>query len=443
MSIRLRLTLVYGGLFLLSGAALLGVTYLLVENATQGFIFQGENGGVAVIDGSGGASPSGQNPPKSHGKPQLNVNGEVPRGADKLTPRQAQAQAEALQRQAGDQHDRQLEQLLVQSAIALGIMAIASIGLGWIVAGRVLRPIRTITASARQISATNLHSRLAIDGPDDDLKELSDTFDDLLGRLESSFEAQRQFVANASHELRTPLARQRTMLELSLSDPEPTVESLRATDARVLAAGRQQEILIDGLLALARSERGLERRETFDLADIAVEVVSARRPEADRRSLRFETTLRPATAAGDLRLVSRLVANLVDNAIKHNVDGGEIHLTTITGAARATIAVENDGPPIAPDQVGRLMAPFERLDSTRVSIADGLGLGLSIVHAVAVAHDARLDVRARPDGGLAVVVSFPAPFTAPPGSPPREDGASSAPTPSSAPSRWIRRRAVP
>jgi signal transduction histidine kinase len=301
-----------------------------------------------------------------------------------------------------------LDQLLVVSGIALAIMSVVAIGLGWLVAGRVLHPLRTITTAVREISASNLHARLALAGPDDELTELGQTFDGLLGRLEAAFEAQRRFVANASHELRTPLARQRTLVEVALGDPEATLDSMRASYARVLAAAEQQERLIEALLTLARSERGLERHEPVDLAAVTDEVLMTRRPEMERHGLHVEAALDHAPIAGDHHLVERLVANLVDNAVGHNVADGRIAISTRTTAGQASLSVANNGPVIPASAVGRLFQPFQRLGAERTGQRDGLGLGLSIVQAIAAAHGATLSARAQPDGGLAVEVRFPA-----------------------------------
>jgi len=296
-------------------------------------------------------------------------------------------------------------------------MAAASMGLGWVVAGRVLQPLRTITTAARRISASSLYQRLALDGPDDELTELGKTFNGLLARLERSFTAQRQFVANASHELRTPLARQRTLVEVALRDPDPTVASLQQTMERVLATGEEQERLIEALLTLARSQRGLDRREPFDLAALTRTAVSATEGEAAERGVRVNTSLGSAPSQGDQRLAERLAANLVDNAVRHNVPGGWVEVATGIQSGRSVLSVSNTGPVIAPDQVERLFQPFGRLEAARLG-RDGLGLGLSIVTAIAAAHDA--DLRARPlaDGGLEVEVHFPPAPGSPPGTAP-------------------------
>jgi signal transduction histidine kinase len=406
-TVRLRLTLLYGGLFLLSGIGLLSITYLLVRHATEGVCLTNGHSGVCTV-GTGSTKPL----PGKGAVILLPGRGSGSKGADRsvppLTRRQLQAQAAQLRAQAQVERDEELRQLLIQSGVALAIMAVVSVGLGWVVAGRVLRPLRTLTAAVQDISASNLHERLALGGTDDELKELGNTFNGLLDRLERSFTAQRQFVANASHELRTPLARQRTLLEVGLSDPRATVESLRAMNQRALAAGEQQERLIEALLTLARSERGLDRHEPFDLAAIAHEIVGPRRREAESRGLAIHAFLESAPSSGDPRLAERLVANLVDNALRHNVTGGRIQVRTVLQGGRAVVEVANDGPVIAPAEVERLFQPFQRLGTERTGHAGGSGLGLSIVRAIAQAHDATLTARPRLHGGLQISVGFPA-----------------------------------
>jgi signal transduction histidine kinase len=303
--------------------------------------------------------------------------------------------------------DQQLHRLLTASALGLAVMVVIALVLGWLVAGRFLRPLRTITATARDISASNLHRRLGLDGRDDEFAELASTLDDLFGRLQASFASQRRFVANASHELRTPLTAERTLLQVALADPDATAETLRAACQDVLALGQQQERLIAALLTLASSEQGIERREPFDLAEIAGNVVLARRQEAERSGIQVDTTLAPAPAAGDANLVESLVANLVDNALRHNAAGGRVEIATTATAGRTTITVRNTGPVIPPGEVERLFQPFQQLGSQRIRHTDGHGLGLAIVRAIASAHGATLIPRARPEGGLDIEVSFP------------------------------------
>jgi signal transduction histidine kinase len=302
--------------------------------------------------------------------------------------------------------DQQLHQLLTASALGLAVMVVLSLALGWLIAGRFLRPLRTITATARDISASNLHRRLSLSG-NDEFTELAATLDDLFERLQASFASQRRFVANASHELRTPLTAERTLLQVALADPGATAETLRSTCQDVLALGQQQERLIEALLTLASSERGIEQREPFDLGDIAGNVVLARQPEAQHRGIQVDTMLATARAAGDPNLAESLVANLVDNALRHNAAGGRIEIATTTTAGRATITVRNTGPVIPPGEVERLFEPFQQLGSQRIRHTDGHGLGLAIVRAIASAHRATLTPRARPEGGLDIEVRFP------------------------------------
>ncbi len=280
--------------------------------------------------------------------------------------------------------------------------------LGWLAAGRVLRPVRVMATTARTISAGNLHERLAVAGPDDEFKQLGDTLDDLFGRLEASFEAQRRFVANASHELRTPLTLERTLLELALADPNANAHSLRATCEELLASSRDQERLLESLLTLASSERGLEYREPMDLSEIVEQALVGMRAAAKDESLTINAQLEPAPAEGDTTLVARLVGNLIDNATSHNVPEGHVGVRTATDNGHAILSVTNTGPVIPPEEVERLFEPFHRFESERVAADNGHhGLGLSIVRAIAGAHDATVTVRPQPTGGLTVTVRFP------------------------------------
>jgi signal transduction histidine kinase len=377
-SVRLRLTLLYGALFLIAGAALLGITYALVANQTgkKTVVFQGKV----------------RQPGKAVGTRTLSIK---PGAA--IPGRSAIQYGE---RVARDTRSQQLRELLTWSGVGLGGMALVSIALGWLMAGRVLRPLRTMTATTRRISEDNLHERLALTGPNDELKELGDTIDELLARLDSAFEAQRRFVANASHELRTPLTYERAMIEVALADPAANEESLREVCRRVLAAGEQQERVIEALLTLARSQRGLDRREPFDLAALAEAAIA-------NVELPVDADLRPAPAAGDPRLAERLVCNLVDNASRHNVPGGWVRVSTAGDGERSRLRISNSGPTIAPGEVDALLEPFRRAAPERSAHGHGHGLGLSIAASIAAAHGATLRLRARPEGGLEVEVSFP------------------------------------
>lgn len=367
-TLRLRLTFVYGGLFLLCGVVLLAITYVLFEQATD------------VTQGKG---PPVQYPVDRKRDPAFRVGAELSRAAV-------------------------LHHLLVDSAIALGIVTVIALGLGWVVAGRILRPLRTITATARRISASNLHERLGLSGSNDELKELGDTFDDLLGRLQRSWDSQRQFVSNVSHELRSPVTRLRLQAEIAATDRNATVASLQTGYLAVIAAAQQQEELIAALLSLAKGQRGVDRTETLDLARIARDILQAQQRHAERRGLRITTDITRAVVTGDPRLVEQLVRNLVDNAILHNVDRGAIQLTTtVTDASHGVITVANDGPAIPATELERLFRPFERLAPGRRHHKTGHGLGLSIVEAIATAHGAVITARPRSAGGLHIEVAFP------------------------------------
>jgi signal transduction histidine kinase len=305
-------------------------------------------------------------------------------------------------------------------AIALPVVVLLAVVGGWLIAGRLLRPLRTITAAARDISASNLNRRLGLGSREDEFAVLGETLDDLFGRLEASFESQRHFVANASHELRTPLTAERTLLQVALADPDATAQSLRAACEQVLTLGDQQERLIEALLTLATSEGGIEQWEPFDLAAVAWHVVTVRREEAERRGVRLETRLAEAPAAGDPGLAESLVANLVDNAIRHNSDGGRAEISTAGAGGRATIRVRNTGAVIPPEQLGRLFQPFGRANGERIRHAGGHGLGLAIVQAIARAHGATLTPKAQPEGGLDVEVTFPGKPSSAPEHPPAQ-----------------------
>jgi signal transduction histidine kinase len=307
---------------------------------------------------------------------------------------------------AGSAHGIAPHQLLLGSAIALAILIPIALALGWFIAGRFLHPLRAITSTAQAISAGNLHQRLALGEPTDELIDLGHTLDDLFARLEASFDAQRHFVANASHELRTPLAGLRTLLEVTLADPCADAETLRSTCEEALALGQHQERLLQALLDLATSERGVTRWDTLDLAHITQGVIASRRDQAAGHGIQLIERLAPAPIAGDTRLVESLVANLIDNAIRHNHPNGSVEITTQTSAAHATLRVTNSGPVITDDQLQRLLQPFQRLSPDRNGHPDGYGLGLAIVNAVTQAHDATLTTRARPDGGLSVTATF-------------------------------------
>jgi signal transduction histidine kinase len=299
--------------------------------------------------------------------------------------------------------------MLVGSAIGLAVMTLLALLLGWLVAGRFLRPLRTITATARDISATNLHRRLGLRGRSNEFRQLGDTLDDLFGRLEAAFASQRTFIANASHELRTPLTAQRALLQVALADPDASADSLRGACQEVLLLGEQQARLIAALLTLATGERGIDARHGVDLADLAGRAVAARQDEAARRGVEVTTTLDPAPTAGDPHLLESLLVNLVDNAVRYNVPNGRVAVRTGTVDGRARLRVVNTGPVVPPGEVDRLFQPFQQLDAQRTRRDGGHGLGLAIVRAIATAHGATLLTRANPDGGLDIEVAMGGP----------------------------------
>ena len=406
-TVRWRLTLLYGALFLGSGAVLLAITYTLVANATvsgpgnlQHQVILGRLPPHAALGLSSKAASRITGPPYRRA-PVGTVPGPLRR---LLRSRAGQA---VVQFVGSAQRISDLHQLEVESAIALALMAIVSTALGWVVAGRVLRPLRTMTTATQQISEANLHERLEMPGPRDELRQLADTIDELLGRLEGAFDAQRLFVANASHELRTPLTTARALLEMIISDPHATVETFRTTCEQVLEEGEQQEQLIDALLTLAHGQRGIDHGQTLDLADITGEVLHAHEPDAAGLGVHLDVSLNAAPMWGDRRLMERLVSNLLENALRHNTQNGRVRLRVKTVAGQATLQVANTGPPVPADQVDRLLQPFQRLAPDRVGHHNGVGLGLSIVAAIATAHDATLEIHPGIDGGLQIELRFP------------------------------------
>jgi signal transduction histidine kinase len=423
---RLRLTLLYGAAFLGCGAAVLGVvTYLL-----YGHTAHQPPAGPPGSSGSGGAltkvltarvpranvRPAGRYDFVTIRVPSADVHQagrfDVLRTAvasqrSQPPPVISAAQQARFLAQAQVQVNYDKLQILILSAIALAVIAVAAAAIGWMIAGRVLRPVRTITAAARRIAASSLHERLALHGPDDELKELGDTLDGLLARLEASFAAQRRFAANASHELRTPLTRERTLLQVTRADPAATAGTWQAVSRELLASNAEQERLIEALLTLASSEAGPGDREPLDLAAIAGEALAVPRPEISRLGLDIGADFQPAALDGDPQLIQQLAANLIDNAVRHNIPGGEVRVATGTSNGGAVLSVTNSGPVIPPAEVSRLFQPFQRLGPRPARRDGGHGLGLSIVQAIASAHGATVGARARPAGGLAVDVTFP------------------------------------
>ena len=391
--IRLRLTLVYSGLFLLAGTALLAVTY--------GLVAQSLNTSLPAAVSS---------PYRSYLAQAVKICDTTAGTPNQVAKCKAQAQ-NSLQKagaaSAAFQRDRTLTRLLYYSLGALAVVAAGSAWLGWIVAGRALRPVHAITAAARAASEENLGERIALAGPEDELKELADTFDAMLARLDAAFASQRRFVADASHELRTPLTVMRTAIDVTLAKPGRTQAQLESMAVEVRQAVDRAEALIEALLTLARSDRGRGPAEPLDVAVLAEDALDAAAPAIRARPVTVEAALLPGPTLGDPVLVERLVTNLVDNAVRHNVPDGWIQVATGTRWGMAFIEVANGGEPIPEEVVPSLFEPFRRL-SERAGPPDGTGLGLSIVRSVALAHHGQVIARGRPAGGLEVSVLLPA-----------------------------------
>lgn len=292
------------------------------------------------------------------------------------------------------------------SAIGLVVVAIAAVGLGWLVAGRALRPVRSLTEAAKRASELRLGQRLALTGPDDELKQLADTFDVMLERLDAAFTSQKRFVANAAHELRTPLTAMRTAIEVTLSRPARTPAELEAMANRVKRSVERAEATVEALLTLSTSEAGPVAHEPVDLATAAEDALDAARAAIDQRHLEIEAALEPARTQGDRVLLERMIANLVENAVRHNHPGGWVGLRTSQENGSAVFEIANTGPEVPAEQVPTLFEPFARAHQ-RVAGSDGVGLGLSIASAIAHAHNATIDGRPRDGGGLEMSVAVP------------------------------------
>jgi signal transduction histidine kinase len=372
-TVRWRLMLLYGALFLVCGAALLAITYALVANATS------NRPTLASFLGH------------TFGEP---------------VPPQAMAASRFIRSQ---QQLADLHQLEIESAIALAIMAIASMLLGWIVAGRVLRPLRTITTTTRQISETSLHRRLAMGGPHDELRELAETIDRLLERLEAAFEAQRRFVANASHELRTPLAMMRTTLDVAVAKPQGVPAQTRELDADLRLDLDHADRLLESFLVLARAQH----HELVDQSPVALEqliatALASRAGEIAASRIAVHTELTPARVLGSETLLARMVENVIENAVRYNQPHGSIGILLARDGENARLVIDSAGVILDDAAVAQLAQPFRRLGQDRTGSQNGHGLGLSIVAAVAQAHGGALDLHALPQGGLRVELTLPA-----------------------------------
>ncbi|MGD0197917.1 MAG: HAMP domain-containing sensor histidine kinase [Solirubrobacteraceae bacterium] len=381
MTVRARLTLLYIGLFAVCGAVVVAVSYILVAQL-----------GAPVL----GARPSSRSGiPASIGA--LCRSEQPSAHPNKLL------MAQCIFQLLGAQHQRDLtlSHLLQYSLITLaGVSALAAI-LGWIIAGRALRPVHLITAAARAASERSLSARVAPRGPRDELRELAETFDQMLDRLQAAFEGQQRFIANASHELRTPLAVMRASIDVVLDNPDSTPDDLRGMAADIRAEVDHAERLISALLILARNERGLTVHEEVDLAAVTEDLIDS----TDLGDLRVHATLEPAVLSGDPVLAERLIANLLDNAVRYNRAAGDIWISTRTAAGDSELTIANTGPHVTAADAERIFQPFQRLND-RTS-HDGFGLGLTIVSSIAAIHGGTATAQPRDDGGLSVTVTIP------------------------------------
>lgn len=384
LSIRARLAALYSALFMVSGAVLLTVINLTMQQQLPTQAQHAVNGLLAA--------------------PDVHVASVVP-----ATPAQPGAAGglppgvEVTAIVGGSTHVA-LDQLLLWSALSLAALGAVTVVASWWMAGRALRPLGTITNAARRLSSHNLHHRIDVPAPRDELQELAGTLNAMLDQLQSAFESQRRFVANAAHELRTPLTVQRAAVQIGLVDPSPA--ELSTVREQLLETSRRSERLIDSLLLLARSDRGLEHRTAVELSDVLSAAVQQHAAAARRRDITIELHQTPATALGDPDLLAHLAGNLVDNAIKHNVDGGTVKITTRSTAVGVELIVCNTGHPVPSDQLERLVEPFQRGEPDRCG-ADGAGLGLAIVQSIVVAHFGTLRIDAQPRGGVTITVTLP------------------------------------
>lgn len=385
-TVRVRLTLLYTGLFVACGAIVVAITYGLVAASLQN----------PPVKRTVVAVPSDF---VQTCKQALNSKTADPTLREKCE----KAFNEGVDYGAQTQRDAVLADLLRYSLITLGAVTLFGAVAGWFVAGRVLRPIHRITAAARAASEHNLTARVSLGGPRDELRQLADTFDDMLDRLDTAFQGQRRFIANASHELRTPLTVMRATIDVVLAKPAPRTDELVRMGQDVRSAVDHAEILIEALLTLARNERGLAMREPTDLATVVEDVVD----ELDAGDRRTHLDLEPAPVLGDPILLERLAANLVDNAVRYNVDGGQVWLATSTVDGHVQLQIANTGPVVAGDAVARLFEPFQRLHDRTGD--GGFGLGLAIVASIAGVHGGSVAAEPRADGGLTVTVRLPSP----------------------------------
>ncbi|MGW2935677.1 sensor histidine kinase [Streptomyces sp. NPDC001156] len=379
-TIRIRLTLLYGGMFLIAGILLLSIIYLFAAHALN----VGSELPFKIL--SGQVASDTCNFPASPTANELN---------------------NAMNACVNEQRQHALDNLLSRSLLALLGLAVIAFAFGYAMAGRVLSPLGRITRTARAVAGSDLSRRIELDGPDDELKELADTFDDMLERLQRAFTAQQRFVGNASHELRTPLAINRTLLEVHLSDPAAPVE-LQQLGKTLLATNERSEQLVEGLLLLARSDNQIVERKPVDLAEVASQAVDQVHAEAEAKGIEIRGRRGPAVVQGNGVLLERIALNLVQNAARYNIpEGGWVEVTTELQHGEAVLVVSNTGPVVPAYEIDNLFEPFTRLRTERTGSDKGVGLGLSIARSVARAHGGHISAQPREGGGLVMRVTLP------------------------------------
>ncbi|MEV6972723.1 HAMP domain-containing sensor histidine kinase [Kitasatospora sp. NPDC093806] len=379
-TIRIRLTLLYGGMFLMAGVVLLLVMYVFVRQSFHDTRL-----------------------------PSITLRSDVPWTF--VTPDGQQLSAQGfnnwIEAYQTNQANSALSNLLRKSLTMLVCLAVIAFAAGYAMAGRVLRPLGRITRTAREVASSDLHRRIELDGPDDELKELADTFDDMLERLDRSFDSQRRFVANASHELRTPLAINRTLLEVQLSDPEASTD-LQQLGKTLLATNERSEQLVEGLLLLARSDNELTDRRPVELSEVATRALEQTRSEAAKREVDLRASLHPALVAGNGVLLERIALNLLQNAVRYNAPDGWVEITTGPVPGGGELVVSNTGPVVPGYELEHIFEPFRRVKGADRTRSDkGVGLGLSIVRSVVRAHNGTIEATPRAGGGLTMRVRIP------------------------------------
>jgi signal transduction histidine kinase len=385
LTLRTRLTIVYALTFAIGGLIVVAISFYLVGRTTTLAAAKSQRTGDSIaVDQTCAAVMK-----------QGDVTSDVGQKCQKIF-------AEGISAGAKAQRDTTLENLPIYALITVAAVTVLATAAGWVLAGRALRPLAKITEAARAASQTNLSHRLALTGPRDELRLLADTFDEMLARLDASFESQRSFIANAGHELRTPLSLVRTTVDVVLAKPAPSAAELRSLGEDVRNGVDRAEAILEALLTLARNEHGLSAPEPLDLATITQDVLDS----IDPGSVRIVAGLLPSPIQGDSILIERLLTNLLDNAVRYNDPDGQVWVTITTAQDQIRLSVVNTGPEVPRDLVGTLFEPFRRLNQR--TTLDGLGLGLTLVASIARAHQGSVGAQSRPGGGLDVVAVFPA-----------------------------------